>query len=255
MKRVFFIDTENGARRITEADFPLTVGGSGADIVLQDLLADTVVAHIALSSGHAYLQPVKEDIELFHNHEYISTSAWLKSGDRVQLDDRVLCWDVKGDQVFIKVRQVEDTPELQPPPVPAPTTEEDLETRVMPVFKPPIPPVKRRRLRYLFIGLFSVLSLIALFVLFATPIEVSVQPEPEDMSVSGFPPPVSFGRKKLVVPGSYTVRGKLEGYYPLEQEFEVSSDGFQAFSFELEELPGRMLYKIKICACQEATLS
>ena len=109
MKRVFFIDTADGARRLTEADFPLTVGGSGADIVLQDALADTVVAHIALSSGHAYLQPAKADIELFHNHEYISTSAWLKSGDRVQLDDRVLCWDVKGDQVFVKVKQ-EDRP-------------------------------------------------------------------------------------------------------------------------------------------------
>ena len=244
MKRVFFIDTQIGVRRITEADFPLTVGGSGADIVLQDALADTVVAHIALSSGHAYLQPARTDIELFHNHEYINTSAWLKSGDRVQLDDRVLCWDVKGDQVFVKVRQVEDPPELQPPPVPPPGKEEDPEeesdTRVIPVMTASISAVKRRRLRFLLIGLFSVLSLIALFVLFATPIEVSVQPEPDKLYVSGFPPPVSFGRKKLVVPGSYTVKGMLEGYYPLEQQFEVTSGGFQAFDFELKELPGRL---------------
>ncbi|MDH4018984.1 MAG: hypothetical protein OEU84_05230, partial [Xanthomonadales bacterium] len=245
MKRVFFIETADGARRrITEADFPLTVGGSGADIVLQEALANTVVAHIALSSGHAYLQPARADTELFHNHEYISTSAWLKSGDRVQLDDRVLCWDVKGDQVFVKVRDVEEPPDLQPPPVPPPEkkeeSQEELDTRVIPVVTASISPVKRRRLRFLMIGLFSVLSLIALFVLFATPIEVSVQPEPDSMSVSGFPPPVSFGSKKLVVPGSYTVKGELEGYFPLEQQFEVSSDGFQSFNFELKELPGRL---------------
>lgn len=252
MKRVFFIDTADGARRLTEADFPLTVGGSGADIVLQDALADTVVAHIALSSGHAYLQPAKADIELFHNHEYISTSAWLKSGDRVQLDDRVLCWDIKGDQVFVKVKQEDSPPELQPPSLPPPDmdegseveSEEELEEEpdmgVIPVLTASVSPVKRRRLRFLIIGLFSVLSLVALFVLFATPIEVSVQPEPDSMSVSGFPPPVSFGSKKLVVPGSYTVKGTLEGYFPLEQQFEVSSDGFQGFNFELKELPGRL---------------
>ena len=240
MKRVFFIDTPSGKRRLAEADFPLTVGGSGADIVLQAELAETVVAHIALSSGHAYLQPAKADIELFHNHEYIESSAWLKSGDRVQLDDRVLCWDVKGDQVFVTVKQVEDPPELQPPLVPAPVDEEEFDTQVMPVVRAPVSPVKRRRLRNLIIGLFSLLSLIALFVLFATPIEVSVEPRPESVSVTGFPPPVSFGRRKLVVPGSYTVKGELEGYYPLEQELEVSSGGFQAFNLEMKELPGRL---------------
>ncbi|MGB5292224.1 MAG: FHA domain-containing protein, partial [Lysobacterales bacterium] len=101
MKRLVFIYGDNGRRRVTETDFPLSVGGSGADIVLLEGMADTVVAHIALSSGHAYVQPTGQDNELFHNHEYIQQSAWLKSGDRVQWGDRVLCWDVKGDQVFV----------------------------------------------------------------------------------------------------------------------------------------------------------
>ena len=125
MKRVFFIETATATRRLTEADFPLSVGGSGADINLLDTEAATIVAHIALSSGHAFVQAVNADIELFHNHEFISTSAWLKSGDRVQLGERVLCWDVKGDQVFIKVNHVDDQPELRPPPVPPPGDESE----------------------------------------------------------------------------------------------------------------------------------
>jgi len=84
------------------------------------------------------------------------------------------------------------------------------------------------------------LSLIALFVLFATPLEVEVSPEPDSLSISGFPPPVSLGKRKLVVPGTYTVKASLEGYIPLEEDFEVSSGGFLSFDFELKELPGRL---------------
>ena len=240
MKRVFFIETATGKRRLDESDFPLSVGGTGADIVLEETLADKLVAHIALSGGHAYVQPASAGIELFHNHEYIDTSAWLKSGDRVQMGERVLCWDIKGDQVFIKVRDVDAPPELQPPPVAPPGDETESDSGIIPIVKASISPAKHRRLRYLFIGLFSLLSLVALFVLFATPLAVRVSPEPESLSITGFPPPVSMGGKKLVVPGSYTVKASREGYHPLQEIIEVSSGGFRSFDFQLQELPGRL---------------
>jgi len=259
MRRVFFIETEDGKRRLDETDFPLSVGGNSADIVLEESLADRVVAHIALSSGHAYIQPAAA-IELFHNHEHIESSAWLKSGDLVQMGERVLCWDVKGDQVFIGVRDVEAGSDLQPPSVPPPLSppgslpgsppgassevspgdETDPDTEIIPIAKKTISPVRHRRLRYLFIGLFSVLSLVALFILFATPFAINVSPGPESFSVSGFPPPVSMGGKKLAVPGVYTVKASKEGYHDLQQEIKVLSDGFQSFDFEMQELPGRL---------------
>ncbi len=240
MKRVFFIETATGKRRLGESDFPLSVGGTGADIVLEETLADRLVAHIALSGGHAYVQPASTGIELFHNHEYIDTSTWLKSGDRVQMGERVLCWDIKGDQVFIKVRDVDAPPELQPPPVAPPGDEAESDIEIIPIVKASVSPAKHRRLRYLFIGLFSLLSLVALFVLFATPLAVRVSPEPESLSITGFPPPVSMGGKKLVVPGSYTVKASREGYRPLQEIIEVSSGGFRSFDFELQELLGRL---------------
>ncbi len=250
MKRVYFIDGATGKRRLSGADMPLSVGGSGADIVLKSTPEGLVLAHIALSSGHAYVQPANETVELFHNHEHIATSAWLKSGDRIELGESVLNWDVKGDQVFIKVRDSVDEPELQPPPVPPPGVEEEDhqhqgqeeegDTQVIPVATTSMSPARHRRLRILVIGVFVLLSVVALFVLFATPMSISITPEPDSQSVSGFPPPVSFGRKMLVVPGDFTVRASLPGYRPLEQRIEVVSDGFQSFSFELEELPGRV---------------
>ncbi len=256
MRRVFFIETPGGKRRLDETDFPLSVGGNSADIVLQETLVDKPVAHIALSSGHAYIQPAAE-IELFHNHEHIDSSAWLKSGDRVQMGERVLCWDVKGDQVFITVRDIETGSDLQPPTVPPPLSspgslpgpspgdETGSDTEIIPIVKKSITPARHRRLRYLFIGLFSILSLVALFILFATPFAINVSPEPESLSVSGFPPPVSMGGKKLAIPGAYTVKASREGYHELQQKIDVLSDGFQSFDFELQELPGRLLILVE----------
>jgi hypothetical protein len=240
VKRVFFVDTLSGVQRFDEAQLPMTVGGAGADIVLGQIPANSVIAHIAQSSGHAYIQPGKDALELFHNHELINESAWLKSGDRVELGDWELDWDVKGDQVFVKIRHSSDQPELQPPAAPPPETEEEAVTEIIPIATNSMSAKKRSRLRYLLITLFSLLGLIALFVLLATPLTISISPEPETESISGFPPAVSFGSRLLMVPGTYTVHATREGYQALEQSFEVSSDGFQKFDFELMELPGRL---------------
>jgi formylglycine-generating enzyme required for sulfatase activity len=259
LKRVFFIQTDTGARRLTELDFPLSIGGGAADISLPDVAEAVTLAHIALADGHAYVQPASVKVELFHNHEYINTSAWLKSGDRIQIDEQIVCWDVKGDQVFIKVKANDAEPELKPPVMPPPGADvlavdeqepdpdqgqiEKLEpatVEIIPIATAQISPGKQRKLRILFFSLFTVLSLAALFVLFATPMSVNITPEPDTKSISGFPPPVSLGTKKMVVPGTFTVHATRVGYYPLEQSFEVKSDGFQAFEFELKELPGQL---------------
>lgn len=273
MKRAYFILGDTGQRRLAEADFPLTIGGLVCDIQLPGLAGDRIVAHIALSDGHAYVQPANEQIELFHNHEYLASSAWLKSGDRIQFEHHLVCWDIKGDQVFIKLECIDVETELTPPSAPPPGNEaqpqntalngsdtasgnrselapkdqlgqgDDFE-EIIPIGAAPISSAKRRRIRYLLIALFSVLCLAALFVVFATPMSVNISPKPDKREVSGFPPPVSFGKKKLVVPGTYTVNATRTGYYPLEQSFEVTSNGFQAFDFELKELPGRIKIRV-----------
>ena len=261
MKRAYFILHDNGQRRLAAADFPLTLGGHGCDVHLPGVGEGRIVAHIALSDGHAYVQPANQHIELFHNHEYLAASSWLKSGDRVQFDDHVVCWDIKGDQVFIKVKGFDADTGLTPPSAPPPANETNGENNslrepeaplqqdggtgadieeILPVVSATMPAARRRGLRYLLFALFGVLLLAALFVIFATPVSVSISPEPDSSSVRGFPPPVSLGRKMLVLPGSYTVNASLEGYYRLEQSFEVTSNGYQSLDFELKELPGRL---------------
>ncbi len=246
MSRVFFIDDASGERRIDEADFPLVVGGSGTDVVLPGLPAEEVMAYIALEQGHAYIQPIDNSVELFHNHERVATSNWLKSGDQVQLGDWFLYWLVKGDQVFVKLRERGAEPPLVPPTIEPPATDELPEPEPQPPVAAAAAPgkaVKRsRNLRYLVFTLFGLLSLTALFVLFASPLSITVRPEPDSLSLSGFPPPVSLGRRLLVVPGSYTLNAGREGYYPLEETIEVTTGGLQTFDYQLRELPGKVIF-------------
>ena len=103
MSRIYVVHDANGERQLDGQALPLSIGGETAgDIVLPGVPAEQLVAHIALSDGHAYIQTVDSDLPLFHNHEHLSGSQWLKSGDEVQLDDAIMHWTVQGDVVTIR---------------------------------------------------------------------------------------------------------------------------------------------------------
>ncbi len=241
MTRIFFIDAAAGEQRVNASEFPLGIGGAAqCAVVLPGVPADAVLAWIALAEEHAYIQPADDAVEVFHNHERVLASCWLKSGDQVQLGDSVLHWDVKGDQVFIRVRQRTDAPELTPPvtaPPPPVAAREPEPVALAPVTASA---TGRRRLHQLIIAVFSLLLLAAVFVLLATPVAINISPAPETQSLRGFPPAVPVGQRLLLVPGRYTLRATREGYRPLEQIVEVTADGFQEFAYELQELPGRL---------------
>ena len=240
MSRVYFIRDARGDRELAETDLPLAVGGeTRGDVVIAGIAPDSVLAWIALSEGHAYIQPAGDAGELYHNHERVSESCWLKSGDRVQAGDSLLHWKVLGDQVVISVQrhlppQVA-IPPLQPPP------DAPVMHHTLPDVDNAVPAgSKRGRAGRLLVALFVVLVLVAAFVLVATPVAVTVTPVPDDWSLQGFPPPVSIGERLMVLPGRYTVRAQREGYRPLQERVVVSRDGFQEFEFQLQELPGRV---------------
>ena len=244
MNRIFFIHDAQGEHRLNEADLPLCVGGAETgDVVLPDLPATAVVAYIARADGHVYIQPADASVPLFHNHERLSASAWLKSGDQVQVGEAVLQWTVKGDQVFITVRRRMVEPELAPPPGPPPAPPS--RTREIPAVADPVPDLHpHRTLRRLVAVLFAVLVLAAAFVLLATPLALRFSPEPEAYSVSGFLPTVPVGGRLLVIPGRYTVHATRDGYRPLEKTVEIARGGFRELSFQLEELPGRVTVQV-----------
>jgi formylglycine-generating enzyme required for sulfatase activity len=240
VSRVYYIHDARGERELAEADLPLAVGGrNGGDVVIAGVDDDSVLAYIALSEGHAYIQPAEGSDGLYHNHERVTESRWLKSGDRLQAGESIFNWMVQGDQVIISVQRHvparATVPPLQPPPVTA------APARDLPLVDNAAGHGGRSGTAVRAVALlFLLLALAAVFVLVATPVAVSITPAPDSQSLDGFPPPVRIGSRQLVLPGRYTVTAAREGYRPLQETVDVGRDGFQEFAFRLEELPGRV---------------
>jgi len=239
LSRVYFILDERGEHRVEESVFPLSVGGSQqCDVMVPGLSSEAVLAHIALADGHAYIQAVAHAPPLFHNHRRLSESQWLKSGDRIQIDNSVIEWTVKGDQAFIHARPCSAAETLTPPSEPVPAMPSLAE---LPADSRQRSSSRRyRALRWAVAGMFTVLVLAAAFVLVATPVSLRISPQPATQVFSGFPPAIPVGDRLLALPGRYTVRATLAGYRPLEEIVQISMGGFQELAFELQEMPGRV---------------
>jgi formylglycine-generating enzyme required for sulfatase activity len=243
LSRVYFIHDARGERCVAEADLPLCIGGERhGNVVLPEVPAESVIAYIALADGHAYIQPADAGVPLFHNHELLTDSRWLKSGDQVQAGEALLDWTVRGDQVFLTTRIRPAVAELSPPPGPPPAAPR---ARISPVITSAAPPPRHaHRLRYVVAAAFTLLLLAAAFVLLATPVAVHITPEPATQSLNGFPPAIRVGRRLLALPGEYTVRAALPGYRPLEVRIRIAGRDFQVFDFQLQALPGRVRIEV-----------
>jgi formylglycine-generating enzyme required for sulfatase activity len=236
LSRLYFVKDARGETRFSEVDLPLCVGGTDhGDVVLPDLPPAAVVAHIGLSDEHAFVQPAEDAGTVFHNHERLSESKWLKSGDQLEVGDAILDWRVKGDQVHITAHRRGESP--APALASAPTPAE------MPDAGPPSPPeasLPRNLRRRVLVALFVLLALAATFVLIATPIAVRLTPPEAEPQLSGFPPPLRLGDRWLVWPGTYRLRASQEGYRPLDQNLVIPFGEFRELRFRLEALPGRV---------------
>lgn len=91
----------------------------------------------------------------------------------------------------------------------------------------------------------GVLSLILLvggfavwFMFTARPIAIEVRPGPESMDVPDAGLSYKLGGRWMLLPGEYTVTASKEGYYDLEETFEVSAESSDQQVFDLNPLPG-----------------
>ncbi len=237
MSRLYIVTDATGVQRYEAARLPLSLGGASvADIVLPGCRPDEVAAYLALSDGHAYIQPAKPARKLFHNYERLTDSAWLKSGDQVQLGDAEVRWTVQGDQVHINVQQVGEQAAptvLQPPAEPA------RRAQALPLAENR-PKSPRPRLKHVALGLFIVLLALAGFVLLATPVSLQIEPPPAQQTLEGFPPALPLAGRLLLWPGHYRVKAQRDGYVDLDAPIEVPWGGHRDYHLQLRERPGRV---------------
>ena len=236
MKRDYFLYDAGGEGKLVELELPIRVGGTNqTGIVIPGIADDQLIAIIALADGHAYIQPADSARTIFHNDERLTDSAWLKSGDRVQIADSIVAWEVLGDRVLISVHAHRlDTVQPRPPQKAPPTPPNDS----LPV--PEKDPVQngRKRLRRSVIAFVSVLALIAIYLLTVTSVVIRVEPGVADVSMSGFPPAVPFGGSYLAFPGQYRLNINSPGYVTLTAELDINMGPPVNLTYVLDELPG-----------------
>mgnify|MGYP000116723987 CR=1 FL=1 len=117
MNRLTLIRDGRGERRFQPDQYPLSIGGEDAAIVLPG--QQEVLAHIGLEQGHPFVQPAREGPSIWHNHERLVQSAWLKSGDQLQIGDHIILWQVQGDQILVSLSRAVKAP-VSPPSTPPP---------------------------------------------------------------------------------------------------------------------------------------
>jgi formylglycine-generating enzyme required for sulfatase activity len=233
-------------RRLEEADFPLAVGGDGADIVVPGLAGKEPAAFLALDRGELFAQP-RRGAGLSLGGRPIAASQWLRDGDELRLLGTRIRVVWRSDRRRLQVQHVAlDQPVLPSDlVVPASGDHPAPEDLVHPAaYRPrplPLGVEKRaaRRLPWRVMAAAVFVLLPAGFLFGARLVEVRVEPEPERLSVRGLPH-LGWGRTRLLLPGGYTVRAQRAGYRPLEAPLAVTADRRQVARFVMERLPGRV---------------
>ncbi len=239
MSRLFEIFDSHGSHQFSDSDLPLTIGSDKeCHICLRS--GQNIEGYIAEDRGHLFFQPATVFSSVYHNDQHINSSVWIKSGDTTRIGPHLILYGISGDRVELQVSHATEKTVLVPP--------ETTHPEALPSKKdlPRISPKEgrgkhrfRSRLLQLTTGIFLMLLAAALFVLAALPLEISLSPEPDSISISGFPPVIKLGHRYLGLKGEYTLKAKKKGYRPLEVPLTISSDqtaNTQAFA--LEKLPG-----------------
>ena len=191
-----------------------------------------------IHAGIYFLQAVEKGDPVYHNDEYLQgSSVWIKSGDTTRIGNTLLHWTLSGDRVEVRIQGAGEV-SLTPPPI-DPLAMGDRKNKQLPrVNGTAHRPGKTRR--WLAVGLlFLLLVLVAVFVLTAQRVHLIIQPEPDRLTISGFPPVLKVEENVLALNGTYTVQADKAGFQPLSQQIVVAA-GRTSFNFTLEKLPGRV---------------
>lgn len=236
MSRVFEILTPDGSRSFSDADLPLAIGsGVDAHIQLPQGNGRKQSAWVAESRGYLFLQAVEDGEPVYHNDEHLkASSVWIKSGDTTRVGTSLLDWSIAGDRVEVRLRSATGNGLIPPPTSPVDRS----------VLKPlPRVPADARKAggkrRLLAMGaLFLLLTLATVFILTAQRIELVVQPDPDVIKVSGFPPAIKVGDTFLALAGTYTLEAEKTGYAPLSERITIAQGEENSKVFTMEKLPG-----------------
>jgi formylglycine-generating enzyme required for sulfatase activity len=229
-------------RRFAADAFPvaLAVGRDGGLLAGPEAEASPA-AWLLFHHGRCSIRPEASRTPVRLNGERIDAPVWLDAEDELALGPLRL--RVAADGNGASVAAAAPNP---PGPVPEgdalqPPSDDHARGFGRRIGAAPAPAAGRRRLagpRNAAIAVLALLALAVAFVLAATPLEVRISPEPDNLAVTGFPPAVPLSGRYLLLPGTYKFRADKAGYRPLRETLKVGAGGRTVAEFAMRKLPG-----------------
>jgi formylglycine-generating enzyme required for sulfatase activity len=230
-----------GERPLEPADFPLAVGGTGADIVLPRIESGRVVARVLLAGGRLRCELAD------------GGTRDLDAGTGVDLGSgRLLCESADG-VVTLRVQHAGVANVTQPPlearPVPATAEAGDRLPFAVVEYSPPQGGAGGRELRVpwwrMAVGAAAALVL-ALIGLLVASVAVTVRTAPHveapGVDFAGAVFELRVGDRWLVLPGEYVLSVEADGYARATLPVTVAREAGRDFVVPLARLPGRVRF-------------
>jgi formylglycine-generating enzyme required for sulfatase activity len=238
-----------GERRLGPADFPLSLGGEGAGVVLP--AASGAHAWLALHDGQLFVQPAADAPRVLHNGAPVSGSVWLRSGDVLDVGTGRLKLRIEGGRHVLEVvAGGVDNATAPPAPGVAATLgtsgageDERIEAIVFRARNVARPAAEPRRLpwrRLAVAAALAVLAALAAVLFTSVPVQVEIEPGADRIAFEGGLPVLRLGTNHLLRPGTYRLVAEREGYQTLRVPVTVTEARDQRLSFKLAPLPGRL---------------
>lgn len=243
-----FVRDVEGERRIDTARLPLRVGtGSdcalrlpgpgGGPVMLLDLLDDA-----------PFVQPVGRDESMAINGEPLVASRRLQDGDELRFFGSRIVVKLAADSLVLEVR-LEDSAYVTQPPELGEAGEQPAEETIAPTAfqraaqtRAEIAESSEHGPLRTIVGIALVVLLSVSFLLFTSKsVKFDVTPgEPDSFSIRGgwFRMPV--GDRILLRKGSYAVRVSQQGYYDVNQTFDVGDEQNVIIEIGMRKLPGQV---------------
>ena len=220
---------DGNRRNFQSSDIPIALGLSpDGGIIFGEPAEAAPAAWLGHDQGQIFVQPDSGSTAVRLNGDPLEGSAWLSAGDSLQVGTASIAVTRQSDMLVL-------THAKRGPAMVAPNQPRSAMTT-------PMTPSPRRkagsRRRALALVAFAILMLGVGFVVIATPVRVTIDPVPDRLSLTGFPPPIAIGERHLALPGTYRVVAEKSGYHRLDQPIAVAFGDTPEPRYQMTKLPG-----------------
>ena len=242
-----FVRDVEGERRIDASDLPLRVG-TGSDCALRlPGPGGGPVMLLDLLDGAPFVQPFGQDESMQLNGDTLSASTRLRDRDELKFFGSRIQVSATEDRLTLDVRLEDSAYVTQPPEHRDTASAAEDETIAPTAFRraaetqAAVAEAHRSPLKMI-VGVALVVLLGTAYLLFSSKsIRFDVDPaEPDDISISGGWFRMPIGDRMLLRSGEYVVSVQKQGYYDVNQNFEVGDEPSKSIEIKMRRLPGQL---------------